>query len=327
MKPELVTAGVANPFYTVYVVSASAGRSFALTPRRAMTVLEAHWLTWGTPTGTGFPTTRSGAPYASPNGIAAAGQVRVYSGATGLLVAVANGTTANGNFGSVIAAVGDYDGDGSPDFAADFNGGVRVISASNGAVIATIVGNDGYLPVGGLAGAGDLNGDGLHELWLTAHPASSNPSGSAPTPTSECLPDRRRSAPRARARPACRSCCVPARSRSEPARRSSGSSSCTRRRTSPPCSSPASRPRPGWASRFRGCRRRSRCRDVPSMSRRSSCSRRPRRTRSDTRSSRYRFPGGMGLSGYFASFQCYVLNPGAVVMPGALTGALQVLCL
>jgi hypothetical protein len=38
-------------------------------------------------------------------------------------------------------------------------------------------------------------------------------------------------------------------------------------------------------------------------------------------------PGGMGLSGYFASFQCYVLNPGAVVMPGALTGALQVLCL
>jgi hypothetical protein len=34
-----------------------------------------------------------------------------------------------------------------------------------------------------------------------------------------------------------------------------------------------------------------------------------------------------GYSGFFLHFQAYVLNPGATVMPGALTGALQVLVL
>jgi hypothetical protein len=34
-----------------------------------------------------------------------------------------------------------------------------------------------------------------------------------------------------------------------------------------------------------------------------------------------------GFSGFFLHFQAYVLNPGATVMPGALTGALQVLVL
>ena len=251
--------------------------------------------------------------------------MRVYSGATGLLVAVTNGTTANGNFGTVIAAVGDYDGNGFPDFAADFNGGARVISSSNGAVIATIAGMTATCPWGAWRARGISTVTGFTNFGLPPTRRHRIPSGSVRTPTSASLRARRPSEPRAPDRPACRSSCAPARSPSErgplfglellnaPANVAAvlfaGQSTASWMVVPLPWM-PAPVSMPGCAvyvaPEF--------CSDGHDERARSSIF-------SATGS------GRMGLSGYFASFQCYVLNPGAVVMPGALTGALQVLCL
>lgn len=119
-----------------------------------------------------------GIPGADPNGVQNAGQVRLYSGSTGLLLSVANGPApGTGNFGYFVSKIGDYNADGMPDFAVQTGGTIAVFSGAGG-LIASLQGSDGYSIVQftgrGEWGAGDLNGDGHSELLVTSY-TNSNP--------------------------------------------------------------------------------------------------------------------------------------------------------
>jgi hypothetical protein len=101
------------------------------------------------------------------------GSVSLFSGATGVLLRKITATPGTQNFGSSVAAMGDYDGDGVPDFAAHYPvamiGGVpknmgtaRVISGATGADLAAIsIGLRGPI-----AAAGDVNLDSVADLLV-----------------------------------------------------------------------------------------------------------------------------------------------------------------
>jgi hypothetical protein len=99
------------------------------------------------------------------------GEVRAYSGATGLLLYAIHGTNASDQLGRTLARLGDLDGDGVGDFIAgsqfsDANGTnsgiVRVVSGASGATIreqtGTFPGDALGSSVGGL---GDVDLDGV----------------------------------------------------------------------------------------------------------------------------------------------------------------------
>ena len=103
-----------------------------------------------------------------------AGAARVYSGADGSMLFALDGPFARARFGTSVAGLGDVDGDGRSDFAVsgqpDANtpqpaGFVRVYSGADGALIREHVGGSALSRLGcAIADAGDVDGDGVHDL-------------------------------------------------------------------------------------------------------------------------------------------------------------------
>lgn len=97
-----------------------------------------------------------------------AGVVRIFSGANGNLLHSLTGPGAGSNFGSVIAGLGDVDGDGRSDVlisAPDASGGrgeIRIVSGQTGAIIRSHAGTNAGDRYGYGGGAvGDVSGDGI----------------------------------------------------------------------------------------------------------------------------------------------------------------------
>jgi hypothetical protein len=112
------------------------------------------------------------------------GAVHVFSGATGAVLHSIPGPGGPTWFGASVAGLGDFEGDGTPDFAVSavteltpgHQGVVRVYSGATGAVIGFEPGelftsNFGQL----LRPAGDLNGDGIADVVVIAPVAGSTP--------------------------------------------------------------------------------------------------------------------------------------------------------
>jgi hypothetical protein len=100
------------------------------------------------------------------------GIVRLFSGASGAVLFTDVGAV-NDYFGRGLASLGDVTGDGVPDFAAggpQFAGApgyVKVYSAATGSLLYTLTGPNSQSYLGqGLAGVGDVNGDGLPDLLV-----------------------------------------------------------------------------------------------------------------------------------------------------------------
>lgn len=113
-----------------------------------------------------------GAPDASVS-LSQAGQVQVRSGATGAVLHKIDGDFAGDQLGFAVAAPGDVDGDGVPDFIASApfhsqviaNGGmVRVYSGADGSVIHTFLGSANNGRFGWSVAGGDVNGDGRADI-------------------------------------------------------------------------------------------------------------------------------------------------------------------
>jgi hypothetical protein len=106
------------------------------------------------------------------------GQVRVHSGASGALLHSIHGDATYDFFGGSVAGVGDFDGDGVPDFAVgafgDDDGGtnagsVRVYSGADGSVVLRVDGDSSGDELGySVAAAGDVSGAGGRDLILGA---------------------------------------------------------------------------------------------------------------------------------------------------------------
>jgi hypothetical protein len=76
------------------------------------------------------------------------GRVDAFSGATGNLLYMVHGPVANGNFGSALGRIGDFDQDGAPDFAVGApyqatGGAAYLVSGRSGALIWEFDGPDG----------------------------------------------------------------------------------------------------------------------------------------------------------------------------------------
>ena len=80
----------------------------------------------------GYPDLAAGAPGASPNNLAQAGIVRVYSGKDGTVIDTFTGRTSNESLGGSVDGVGDVNSDGTPDWIAGApfanSGSARVFS-------------------------------------------------------------------------------------------------------------------------------------------------------------------------------------------------------
>jgi hypothetical protein len=112
--------------------------------------------------GDGVPDIAVGAPSAG------AGGVRVFSGASGALLHNLGGPGAGSSFGSIVAGIGDVDGDGRSDLligapnASAGRGEVRIVSGMTGATIRSHAGtNAGDLYGYGGGALGDVSGDGV----------------------------------------------------------------------------------------------------------------------------------------------------------------------
>ena len=129
--------------------------------------------------GDGVPDQIVSAVNASPGGIANAGSVYVYSGATGGLLHQFDGGAGNDGFGCSVASAEDVDGDGFADLIVGARwadvGGVQdagsayVYSGATGALVwqfngATASDYLGY----SVAGPGDVDGDGFDDLIVGA---------------------------------------------------------------------------------------------------------------------------------------------------------------
>lgn len=109
----------------------------------------------------------------------AAGAIRVFSSATGLLQMEFLGEYANGQLGSSLAAPGDVDGDGIPDilgaspladgYATD-SGMAHLWSGSDGRRLNFFAGSQAQDRLGSAVSAvGDLDGDGRADIAVGAH--------------------------------------------------------------------------------------------------------------------------------------------------------------
>ncbi len=111
------------------------------------------------------------------NGTLLSGGVRVYSGADHTILHTFYGTTAGGAFGFAVDYAGDTNGDGFGDIivGAPFhqgtgeilNGRAFLYSGQNGALLFEFAGAGFFDSAGyAVAGAGDLDGDGKHDLLI-----------------------------------------------------------------------------------------------------------------------------------------------------------------
>jgi len=131
-------------------------------------------------------------PYASPGGLSNAGSVFLYSGASGVRLHSYDGVAAGDLFGSSLGNAGDLDDDGSPDLiigapAAEpggryLAGSAFAYSGATGALLRRFNGLEIGDELGSaVAGAGDVDGDGLADLALGAlgsDPGALNRAGS-----------------------------------------------------------------------------------------------------------------------------------------------------
>src|SRR5262245_7503242 len=104
--------------------------------------------------------------------------VRLFSGATGLLLSTLAGPPGSSLFGHAMAGVGDVDGDGVPDVAVgdpafgSNDGAARVISGASGTQIPGLAffGNPFQRLGLSVAGLGDVSGDGVPDVIVGAPP-------------------------------------------------------------------------------------------------------------------------------------------------------------
>ncbi|MBI3818073.1 MAG: FG-GAP repeat protein [Planctomycetes bacterium] len=135
--------------------------------------------------GDGVADVLAGSPGEIINNRLNVGAARLYSGATGALLRTATGSNVNDRFGAAVAAIGDVNGDGVPDYAISepgydsgafsFNtGALFVYSGQSGLVIRLIVGNPNEFLGYAAAGAGDVNKDGVPDLITGSPLANAN---------------------------------------------------------------------------------------------------------------------------------------------------------
>ncbi|HEX5009554.1 MAG TPA: hypothetical protein VFY71_04060 [Planctomycetota bacterium] len=126
----------------------------------------------------GYDDVLVGAPFADPNG-SSSGLARIYSGKDKSILFEWHGKFAGDRFGQMVSDVGDVNLDGFPDVVIDAlfcdtpngvdSGQVEVYSGADGSVLYTWDGDaagDGYGDA--VADAGDVNGDGLPDIAVSA---------------------------------------------------------------------------------------------------------------------------------------------------------------
>lgn len=124
-------------------------------------------------TGDGYGEWLVGAPGSDANGDDA-GRAYLFSGKSGQLMEIFTGIAADGWFGFSVAHVGDINGDGVMDFAVGArqpsgNGYVYVYSGADFALLHEVIGEQAQIHFGfGIAGAGDVNGDGFADFAVSA---------------------------------------------------------------------------------------------------------------------------------------------------------------
>ncbi|MCI0586450.1 MAG: integrin alpha [Planctomycetes bacterium] len=128
--------------------------------------------------GDGAPDVLVGAPGAYGFWVTQPGRARIFSGADGTVLRTFLGTNGD-QLGKSVSRAGDVDGDGTPDVAigaptADVGGEtdagvVRIHSGASGALLSTLTGSLFSDLFGtSVAGAGDVNADGIPDLVVAA---------------------------------------------------------------------------------------------------------------------------------------------------------------